>query len=351
LDLSVCYEAEVVKRKLAKHEASGSSEPIKIPFTVKMRKFFGRRAGRFVVAYVAVTLLFIILGILSEPNSMLPDTYWGSAYCNTATSVMGIDVYGKVVLLIICTLKVAKSLRDVQDNHFKKFEIKALGTLLLVLLVWWCIGQALPEIWLGPIATIFYNQIPNLAIVYISFFDVARRARFFPEEDGTQSEIHRKQTAGSSRKASEGGGSSPSGKGIKTNEAEVLAILEDERAFADFEEYLSKEFCVEELFFLRDVKHYKQTFPDMNDEKALERCKKLYEKYIDEHSALSINISGPDRSQLGRLFAANATEIHTRDVLQTCFDKAYSEVLSLLAVDSFRRYKLENSNTVKKSKD
>eukprot|EP00475_Leptophrys_vorax_P005175 TRINITY_DN1311_c0_g1_i2.p1 TRINITY_DN1311_c0_g1~~TRINITY_DN1311_c0_g1_i2.p1 ORF type:complete len:386 (-),score=96.25 TRINITY_DN1311_c0_g1_i2:460-1617(-) len=281
VDLSIAYEQELIKRKIAKHDGS-SSQIFKIPFTVKVHKYWttGKSPRVLLGGIAAFILLSILAGAALGPSAFDADAEWMSDKCATFTLVLSIAVFTNLGLVAICSLAVAKSLRKVQDNFSKKFEIKAILSFLLVDFVWFIIGNFVPVIVQGQIATIFWNQLHPFFAGYVCFLDAwiqARQVENKKKDDSSKStrDSHSPRSVGASEAA--GGGkpptsvsshshgedatgserpSSPSavapkGKatGLSRSMQEIETILDHPESFADLEEFMSKEFCVEEVKF------------------------------------------------------------------------------------------------------
>jgi hypothetical protein len=243
----------------------------------------------------------------------------------------------------------AKNMRNVQDNHFQREEVIGIAAAEAAILLQWLVGQADPRIIYGKVGVVFESQ---MGIIYMSFFCMLLPWYRSYQYSRT---LKRKSSVSAINHSDENNsdGTTPKSAGKEGDDnkflfpkfngyrKEIEAILESTSDFEEFEKFLAREFCSEELYFIHEVHLFKKDFEHMSEEKAIATAKKIWRKFILESSHLSVNISGVNRKSLSSL---GHDEAVTKEALENLFDAAFLEVVQLLASDKFRRFKAQSKN-------
>jgi hypothetical protein len=118
--------------------------------------------------------------------------------------------------------------------------------------------------------------------------------------------------------------------GIETLES----VLKNPTKARKFERHLIDEYGVESYRFIRKVEEYQAQFDHLTPDKRSEFASEIFETFIQVGSPLEVNISSHQRAIYIDLFCGDVDRpctIHT-------FDVAYSEIMKLMARDSFPRF-------------
>jgi hypothetical protein len=122
---------------------------------------------------------------------------------------------------------------------------------------------------------------------------------------------------------------------VETNHpaySNLLQVLGDEKLRPNFEEFLIREFAVEELLFWSAV----QKFKGQPAEKRWSMGEEIFNEFCSVDAKLCVNISAQARADLIETFKSNQNQ--SENLSSTVFDAAAKEVLQLLALDSFARF-------------
>jgi hypothetical protein len=338
LDLCIAYEAEAWKKKM--RDGDFDVKKVKLPLSIRIRKIAkGKKKYLFLSAFAAKWLLFWIFAVASTPTAFNSDLLWKDDDCGTVQTITGIDVVINLILVVVAFLAVAKNLKKVEDNHFQKSELKILTVALMVVLLQWIIGTVVnPEIVYSAVGALFQTQIPSFYVAGICMFHIWWRARVFAKRRETQTSFKSDDPDKNSTHSGAVTNSEPvMSPRANNNKNHIEAILMNSEDFEDFEKFLQREFATEELYFLQETYVFQNDLAKLSDDEARTRAQKIFDKYIDEASHLSVNISGAHRKELIESFAAIKSA--DKEQLAKVFSKSYMEVIHLLATDKFRRYK------------
>jgi hypothetical protein len=115
-------------------------------------------------------------------------------------------------------------------------------------------------------------------------------------------------------------------------QTQLAQMLEDKDMRLQFEQFLIREFAVEELLFWSAVRKFTESF-SLSDSWTM--AKEIYSEFVSMDARMCINISAPIRHELDNTF--NTDE--SKDKLSPAiFAGAVKEVLVLLSQDSFPRF-------------
>lgn len=113
----------------------------------------------------------------------------------------------------------------------------------------------------------------------------------------------------------------------------VDQILTNPRLERAFELHLKREYGMESLLFLRDVKQWKATFYDISVHLRQVRAVKLCALFIDSKGLLQVNLPDSMAGEIKRSLARGEAALEV-----TVFDPAVVEIKNLLATGAVRRF-------------
>eukprot|EP00475_Leptophrys_vorax_P002785 TRINITY_DN11576_c0_g1_i1.p1 TRINITY_DN11576_c0_g1~~TRINITY_DN11576_c0_g1_i1.p1 ORF type:complete len:458 (-),score=124.09 TRINITY_DN11576_c0_g1_i1:174-1526(-) len=244
----------------------------------------------------------------------------------------------QVVLMSVCWYL----LKPVHENFFIKDELRDVAVMTLITIgllgVFSMFGDWFNSHFYVILST---NMIVVCWELWVSLIRVALLAKKQKSKSQLDSSTARPSTA------SENGGGS--------YESRLQAALHDELMYGKFEKFLVREFAVENLLFWKAVQNFKAKFVDINQNNlkaALKAATMIFEEFCAESSQMSVNISSPCREDLKRTFKSqelvssieceNGATIYIK---VDTFDVAVQEVLTILAMDSFRRFQRQELKT------
>jgi len=136
-------------------------------------------------------------------------------------------------------------------------------------------------------------------------------------------------------------------------------FLREEILFKHFEKFLIKEFSIENAYFWKAVEGYLASaregkfVEDQTKQKNV--VERIYRKFCDPESNLAVNISGDNRKMITQLVhelqESKDDKLDSLKLVEATevLCKARDEVLQLMAVDTFRRFRI--SDEFKELKD
>eukprot|EP00514_Thraustochytrium_sp_LLF1b_P001151 CAMPEP_0184511738 /NCGR_PEP_ID=MMETSP0198_2-20121128/2510_1 /TAXON_ID=1112570 /ORGANISM="Thraustochytrium sp., Strain LLF1b" /LENGTH=479 /DNA_ID=CAMNT_0026901721 /DNA_START=292 /DNA_END=1731 /DNA_ORIENTATION=+ len=110
-------------------------------------------------------------------------------------------------------------------------------------------------------------------------------------------------------------------------------VLDDPEGNILMQKYLATEFSAENLYFVNAVADFRDRCTEENaTPTSKQRAAKLvYDSFIKTNAMLEVNISGSNKRKLGKVITSGNVEIDM-------FDDAESEIITILASDSFPRF-------------
>jgi len=279
------------------------------------------------------------------------DVLWSSPTCQNSflLKIPGFDIVINLILIVVSCLAVARNLKHVRDNQFERDELKGLAASVIVIAGQWVIGTSFDtRIIYSPVGVIFESQMSAYYVCFFSFFMIWYRAHQYsknlPPVIGPASVTHLTGTSEASTHSDAPNSPQPEAIAPKSNayRHEIEALLSDPVGFDELEKFLAREFCSEELYFLHEVHNFRREIENYSEEHAVSKAKKIYNKYVLEESHLCVNISGAYRKTVHN---AMKEEILTKEKMAKVFDGAFMEVITLLATDKFRRFKLQSKKS------
>lgn len=115
-------------------------------------------------------------------------------------------------------------------------------------------------------------------------------------------------------------------------------VLHDPKGFQILLEFCQKDFCAENVLFLKECSEFTRT------ERRWPLGKRIYEEFIATDSKLPVNISVECRQRLDITFQNNAQQEEEESALAAnIFEDAEKEITNLLLFDCFVRLRLSSS--------
>jgi len=108
--------------------------------------------------------------------------------------------------------------------------------------------------------------------------------------------------------------------------------LNDEELLESFSSYLTKTFCLENLFFYFEVEQYEANFSDMTPIQNQEASRKIFEEYIMVESQLEVNVDDTIRDEIVK-------NLKEPIIPKTIFSNAHQEIYKLMETDSYSKWK------------
>ena len=123
--------------------------------------------------------------------------------------------------------------------------------------------------------------------------------------------------------------------------ADFEALLADMSKRADFEAYLERHFANESLRFMTEAQKWSATMNDVTQSSTRSRATRIVNVFIKQYAFLSINISGDKRA-----LAIENVQNEEVDIEADLFDEAIKEIKSMLFMDPYRRFIVEQKGRV-----
>jgi hypothetical protein len=330
--LLIWHEAELLKVKFGtrpKHRHTRTQ------FLLQFKHDFLTKNGFKIVASVLFILSNIgTLMILSRfPPEALKGDYF-SAACYEMTFIEAINCIVIFALIVIGLLACNRRVVRARDNFMMKQEVKNLALVMFGVVVYFILERSIPLVNEWSIRSIGYNEIimlelPAFLVIYFCLFKIFKASKSV--------EIQNVETAAASREE------------LTASNLEELGVKEDinrivvsDDAYQAFSNFLCAEFCVENLLFLKAVSTFTTSFEDMKQEERIERAQNIYQTYLHENALLMVNISGITRSQLESVMGSSEllkSHFETNTNAGSVFDLAVGDVVGMLSLDAFRRFK------------
>jgi hypothetical protein len=270
--------------------------------------------------------------------------------------VGSLEVFRIVVIVIIVSsvlrLIFVRLMKYMEDSIGVKQELKVLGlnnliagTLCAIMVFWPNLEEAarLPYYWY------FVYFIPTCGCVFLAhcysiwnLFSQTRRFNAKLLSHFNSNFTHEINTSAHSAISPP----SESGTGIherKPSEGAqakvgIEILLENPEACALFEEFLQKEFSIENLLCYKAILNLQEGIERklMSDEGALNLCRRISQEFCGPNCRLPVNVSFKTMSKVA---AISTTENISLEEAMTSLRKMKLEVLNLMKHDSFLRFK------------
>jgi hypothetical protein len=251
--------------------------------------------------------------------------------CHQVLSDSAANIVGNASVLIFLVLFVGLIsvsiyfLKPVQENFKIKKELSrlsllGLATIILVAVVSTFTSKRPQEAYPMLRSVYICLSICEVLISCTWIVTEARRQRFNTSQNSTKSEVTNSKVEKRHSVVS------------SSLFARLVQMLEDETMRKKFEQFLIREFSVEELLFWSAV----QKFKALNSEEHKRAvATEIYQEFCASNAQMCVNISSAVRSKLDSTFKEKALE---QDISSEIFDDSVKEVLTMLAHDSFTRF-------------
>jgi len=247
--------------------------------------------------------------------------------CNISTAILVFPAFTvSVCYLIVCVIT-AVLLRNVVDGFIIKWEMKYTGLV-------WLIGI------LAIIGIVTFNftwdpwaQIDNIFrwVTYLACFPITVFFPVFRTFDITNRNNKNNRNNRNNRNGNNSGNLSD--QSDSADNWGLEDILESETLCEAWEEFLAKEFALENHYFVLSVMGYEQNFSTTNAAIRCELAQNIFDQYIASGAVQEINIGAKTRS---KLFQRNEDKF--KNSTESEFYAAKQEIKELLMRDSLPRF-------------
>eukprot|EP00004_Rigifila_ramosa_P014496 TRINITY_DN3307_c0_g1_i3.p1 TRINITY_DN3307_c0_g1~~TRINITY_DN3307_c0_g1_i3.p1 ORF type:complete len:327 (+),score=53.66 TRINITY_DN3307_c0_g1_i3:468-1448(+) len=304
-------------------------------------------------------LLVLVLGLVPAALAVVGDVTKGSLTETTTEGLVWCKIsFSRIVVLIYgavftpASLYLAYALRKTQENFgIKRLYSRYIPISVGNVVIWFILsnrGYVVQSMFFACMASHSWPLIAvlaPLALRYKNWSPASVKVVEFEKQHLLRN--RRSQTSGSSA-------SSPAGRDGKESEpptsprstnsrrsrrisqgaAGLLQLLSSEDGLQHFTEFLKQEFASESLFFYLAVQGFKA-------EPTHRQAMLIIELYLLENSALEVNVGSDVRASLVRFYvqhSADPTGATAGPPPANMFEQAETEIIALLARDSYRRY-------------
>lgn len=308
-------------------------------------KFF-----QFNAAFLIVPVVLLVTNTSSLGGDISTES------CDDLVAFVTFYAIALTVVSFFIILVLYRRIRDVKENldikqDFLWIAYMALFRIFLIILTWF----------VPPFATVNWEIfdlsaivlcLPNIGDSWRQLIYVSNRAK------REQKKKHSTNSEGTNKSTDEETGVSQ--RKTTHNEhflREFLELLLDENGFHLFEEFLQLEFSFENLLFWKQARTYRLKYyeslavKEMIDENDVNQCLRdsmfIYDQFIPSDSPMMINISASTRNDIiagmnkikRRVSVVEQGEHRNLTDLHELFTKAENEILRLMAMDSYTRFK------------
>jgi hypothetical protein len=239
-------------------------------------------------------------------------------------------------LMVLLSFILSRTLSKAEDNFLLKREMIRIAFILLYQFSMTFVYKAFAGTYgkrfptLLSYTPIVFEEIPCFLLTYFCLFEIYLESR----------NQHRRATALNVQNAEEEtrGLVENLNAGYASSEEFLQAILENEFNSFVLREFMIKEFCVEGLLFVEEVRNFWKCFGNWTVDQRIQGAMVIVSAFIIESSPLAVNIESEKRTAVLTFFEDEDASIHEN--LQFAFDRAYEEVFQLIASDVLLRFQL-----------
>eukprot|EP00475_Leptophrys_vorax_P044988 TRINITY_DN9211_c0_g1_i3.p1 TRINITY_DN9211_c0_g1~~TRINITY_DN9211_c0_g1_i3.p1 ORF type:complete len:407 (+),score=103.47 TRINITY_DN9211_c0_g1_i3:332-1552(+) len=312
---------------------------------------------------------FSCLGVLAEfdvvINSYLLNVSQGSwnvphgtALCDKIWASGSSRTFIRWAIIVVLLFSMLYSMRKLNDNFGLMKEVKTVLLLGFLLLVYVLIGSQIPGMFSSAFHFILFGFIFEMLWLCLTVLPAILWARKWAE---THPVVGSRIDSTFTKEKSSQAGRSSTGR----NARGILSrLLQHEDGFKMFYTFLEKEFALENILFWKTAEEFHVRFDDnlskaLNQEgtvklsqNVLAEASLIMQRYINDDAVLCVNLSSECRQEVYAKFAIlSDLEAHpTRaqltkqlNELLEAFQRAQREVLKLLSLDSFMRFRETSS--------
>jgi general stress protein CsbA len=266
-------------------------------------------------------------------------------WCNENMSgpIVTFQSYVTIILLIILIM-LSIAFNRVRENFFLATEFRMLVVSLVMGLVGVAIGRSSLEPFLygrsvlGP----WLITGPSTSLgLYASLWYPILKAKKFAKQDprmadtdlaGSKEPNDAKEEAALELKLS-GSDFSPNIFRKMKPRTMLKEFLRTPENFEDFKRFLCEEFAVENLLFWTEVRQITELPESTSLEVLQSKVRNCFNKYVGDNAVMLVNLSSETRNSLLQKIESGSIED------KAIFAEAETEILNLMAQDSFQRYK------------
>eukprot|EP00475_Leptophrys_vorax_P017533 TRINITY_DN24171_c0_g1_i4.p1 TRINITY_DN24171_c0_g1~~TRINITY_DN24171_c0_g1_i4.p1 ORF type:complete len:439 (-),score=96.28 TRINITY_DN24171_c0_g1_i4:32-1348(-) len=295
---------------------------------MKCKSFFQMKYY-FLVMFL--TIMTIICPILASFIYQFPSAFSLSGtdpLCLTAVKHLNRQIVGIVGTEAVIVFFSTIFLRNVQENIGIRREILSFLGLFLYQVVLICIDLMNPGV-LGSAYRLVTFIIPGYFFWFVGVGYVLLQSYLIDEDDVENSKISVSYTTGNISTAA-------SADTIRRDREDLIKLISHDAVRGMLAEFMAQEFSIENLKFILSVRELRDN-PPKDQDKMRESIKNIHDHFICEESELCVNISFDCRMKIQRAVVGDAAALSWK-----IFEEAESEILDLIARDTFKRFKLRS---------
>eukprot|EP00475_Leptophrys_vorax_P005113 TRINITY_DN13075_c0_g1_i1.p1 TRINITY_DN13075_c0_g1~~TRINITY_DN13075_c0_g1_i1.p1 ORF type:complete len:443 (-),score=87.00 TRINITY_DN13075_c0_g1_i1:121-1449(-) len=277
--------------KLSDHDAV-----VQVSWLLRNRRYFhngGLAPTKIFTAMVAFVLIIahIAFVIVNADGAAAPD---GSQACAQFATNSGLITAVIAFLILPLILESIRRLRKVQENFHIRTELRNCGLMILFAVFWVCLALAGSDL-LKWLMFGLYVMLP-MGHIYFSFIDVCMKVLKLKK---TGNSFEKGLRSGSPSVTTRTRSRTPSGVGTRRTQ-EVEFILQDPVLFPLFEEFMLREFAIENVLFLKAMEQLHQEMDNRTKSKEhlFPLARSISQRFCQDESRLAVNISSQCRVQI-----------------------------------------------------
>eukprot|EP00475_Leptophrys_vorax_P032453 TRINITY_DN5005_c0_g2_i1.p1 TRINITY_DN5005_c0_g2~~TRINITY_DN5005_c0_g2_i1.p1 ORF type:complete len:469 (+),score=108.11 TRINITY_DN5005_c0_g2_i1:48-1454(+) len=352
LMLIVCFEISVQSKAYAEAKQANIDSVVKVSWLMRHRSWFHHslNAPTKVIAMVLTGIgwIFELSMIGAYPNGAL--SKFNSDECTQFSKIAGGLNAALLFVSIPVLFESSRRMLKVRENFHIREELKVYAANAVLAGVWVAIGSLSNLADVQP--SLAYYVIIPFGAVYAGFIRVVRRVLQYEKRSEKDSTMDRDGSRGKVLSLNRATSSeSPSEIPAKVQLAQqqsvprrrnyvkaVKEIMSDPQILPLFEKFMTYEFAIENVYFLKAIEQFRQTIGSMSRQEALKVAQSIFDRFCDQNSRLAINISAHVREDLKEALREIGDETNNSQSLETVYSAAEEEILMLIAQDCVRRF-------------
>eukprot|EP00475_Leptophrys_vorax_P032455 TRINITY_DN5005_c0_g2_i3.p1 TRINITY_DN5005_c0_g2~~TRINITY_DN5005_c0_g2_i3.p1 ORF type:complete len:468 (+),score=112.57 TRINITY_DN5005_c0_g2_i3:48-1451(+) len=351
LMLIVCFEISVQSKAYAEAKQANIDSVVKVSWLMRHRSWFhhGLNAPTKVIAMVLTGMAWIFQLSMIGAYPKDASSKYNSDECTEFSKVAGSLTAGLLFISIPVLFESSRRMFKVRENFHIREELKVYAANTLLAGVWVAISFLSSASDIQP--SLAYFVIIPFGAVSAGFIRVVLRVLQYEKRsekesgaiDGDSSGGMGLNRAGSSESPAELRGQvqvvqQQSVPRRRNFVKAVKEILSDPQILPLFEKFMTYEFAIENVYFLKAIEQFRQTIGSMSRQEALKVAQSIFDRFCDQNSRLAINISAHVREDLKEALREIGDETNNSQSLETVYSAAEEEILMLIAQDCVRRF-------------
>eukprot|EP00475_Leptophrys_vorax_P032452 TRINITY_DN5005_c0_g1_i1.p1 TRINITY_DN5005_c0_g1~~TRINITY_DN5005_c0_g1_i1.p1 ORF type:complete len:499 (+),score=94.48 TRINITY_DN5005_c0_g1_i1:86-1498(+) len=354
LMLIVCFEISVQSKAYGEAKQDNVDSVVRVSWLMRHRSWFHHdlNAPTKVIAMVltGMSWIFQLSMIGAYPKGAV--SKFNSDECTQFSKVAGMLTAGLLFISIPVLFESSRRMFKLRENFHIREELKVYATNTALAVIWVSISFLSNATNIQP--SLAYYVIIPFGAVYAGFTRVVRRVLEYEkrsEKDSRAIEGDSSTGRGLTGTLAASNDSraevpsqlqtpqQPSAPKPRTNYVKALKeIMSDPQILPLFEKFMTYEFAIENVLFLKAVEQFRRSVGSKSVEETLKNAQSIYDRFCDQNSRLTINISAQVRRDLKNALMKIGDEHGETKTLETVFSAAEEEILMLIAQDSVRRF-------------